>query len=91
MFWWDNLDKNLDRACGGGSLHITPGIAFQEEVTGSEFRNMNVNQKRSKRRSLKLPEPSNRAALKIDPKKNPQRFTTIRHTAEPTQKLMIAF
>ena len=52
---------------------------------------MNVNQKRSKRRSLKLPEPSNRAALKIDPKKNPQRFTTIRHTAEPTQKLMIAF
>ena len=34
MFWWDNLDKNVDRTSDGGSIHVTPGIVFQEEVPG---------------------------------------------------------
>lgn len=74
MFWWDNFDKKIDRAGGGGSIHFTPGIAFQEEVIGTEHRVMHTSMERSKRRSLKLPAPEPVAMPKIDPKKDPQAF-----------------
>ena len=32
IFLWDNLNKNIDQKIGGGSVHITPGIVFQEIV-----------------------------------------------------------
>ena len=53
VFWWDTFDKNVDRAGGCGSIHFTPGMAFQEEVSGADFKKLNVNIDRSKRRSLK--------------------------------------
>ena len=70
----DNLDKNVDRTSSGGSIHVTHGILFQEEVPGSETRSSNTNQERSKRRSLKLTRSSSMVVAKIDLKKNPDRF-----------------
>ena len=29
IFWWDNFDRFVDNLTGGGSIHNTPGIAFQ--------------------------------------------------------------
>ena len=67
------MDKNVDRTSGGGSIHITHGIVFQE-VPGSETRSSNTDQERSKRRSLKLTRSSSMVVAKIDLKKNPDRF-----------------
>ena len=68
------MDKNVNRTRGGGSIYVTPGIVFQEEVLGSETRSSNTNHERSKRRSLKLNRPSNTVVARIDPQKNPDRF-----------------
>ena len=65
FFWWDNFDKNIDRACGGGSILITPGIAFQEKVVGSQLQDTNLILNKSKRRSL--PEAKPVVITKINP------------------------
>ena len=80
------MDKNIDRASGGGSIHVTPGIAFQEEVSGSETRISNIGQERSKRRSLKLAQHSNMILPKINPKKNPDRFVPCDYSVTPNTK-----
>ena len=67
FFCWDNID----RACGGGSVHITPDIAFQEKVIGSQLHDTNLNLNKSKRRSLTLPEAKPVVITKINPKANP--------------------
>ena len=33
IFWWDKFDHFVDTGTGGGSIHNTPGIAFQEETS----------------------------------------------------------
>ena len=68
------MDKTVDWVNGGGSIHVTPGIVFQEEVPETETRSSNTNRKRSNRRSLNLTTPSNMVVAKINPKKNPNRF-----------------
>ena len=75
-FWWDNYDRNVDAACGGGSIHNTPGIAFQEHSVGTEYRQENINILKTNRRSLELPKQNPVATPKIDPKKNPKQFTS---------------
>ena len=32
IFWWDNFDRFVDTGSGGGSVHNTPGVAFQEKM-----------------------------------------------------------
>ena len=32
VFWWDNFDRFVDDNVGVGSIHNTPGIAFQKEM-----------------------------------------------------------
>ena len=77
IFWWDNFDKNVDRSVGGGSIHITPGIAFQEIVSEAEYQKETVAIPRSKRCSIILPsDPYPSLAIKINPKNNPAKFTT---------------
>ena len=80
------MDKNVDRTSGGGSIHVTPDIVFQEEVPGSETRSSNTNQERSKRRSLKLTRPRSMVVAKIDPKKNPDRFLQCNYSVTANTK-----
>ena len=35
LFWFDNYDSFIDNNTGADSIHNTPGIAFQEEVSSS--------------------------------------------------------
>ena len=77
IFWWDNFDKNVDRGVGGGFIHITPGIVFQEIVSEAEYQKETVAIPRSKRRSIILPtDPDPSLAIKIIPQKDPAKFTT---------------
>lgn len=69
IFWWDNFNKNDDRSLGE-SIHITPGIGFQEIVSKAEYRKETVDIPRSKRRSIVLPsDPDPSLAIKINLKK----------------------
>ena len=73
VFWWDNFDSYVDTGTGAGSIHNTPGIAFQEE-TDETIRRKDISIKRSKRTSLVEEETIPLKRLKIDPKKNPNKF-----------------
>ena len=55
IFCWDNLNKNIDKKIGGGSIHITPGIVFQENVTDTVHNKGETLQQKSKRLSIDLP------------------------------------
>ena len=53
VLWFDNFDKFVDNTTGAGSIHNTPGVAFQEE-TSSTVRRPNISIPKSKRRSLTM-------------------------------------
>ena len=74
IFWWDNFDRNVETATGAGSVHTTPGVAFQEESSAAVLRNENFSIERSKRRSIQLPPPAAAPRQKINPKKEPPSF-----------------
>ena len=57
IFWWDNFDRFVDNLTGGGSIHNTPDIAFQEEVDGS-VRRQDVSIVPSKRTSYLFNRPN---------------------------------
>ena len=74
IFWWDNYDKNTETNAGGGSIHVTPGIAFQEVGEGSipnyEIRSI----PKSNRRSLTLKELEDIGnEHHVNPKTNPSK------------------
>ena len=50
-FWYDNFDKFVDTGTGAGSIHNTPGIAFQEELANTVIRG-DISIKKSQRTSL---------------------------------------
>ena len=74
IFWWDNFDRLVDNLTGGGSIHNTPGIAFQEEVDGS-VRRQDVSIVPSKR-TVSFQETQPTKKPKINPKKAPTQFNT---------------
>ena len=47
IFWWDNFDQFVDTGTGDGSIHNTPRIAFQEEISNT-VRQKNLSINRSK-------------------------------------------
>ena len=64
------LIKNLHRSAGGGSIHITRRIVFQEFVGDAQCLKEIVSIPRPKRRFLILPtEPDSSPLNKINPKK----------------------
>ena len=81
IFWWDNFDKFVDTGTGAGSIHNTPGIAFQEE-TYETVRRKDTSIKRSKRTSLLDTEVVPLKRLKIDSKKNPSKFVQENNAVE---------
>ena len=38
-----NFDRNIDNVAGGGSIHITPGVVFQEMIEGARKETFNIN------------------------------------------------
>lgn len=76
IFWWDNFDRNVETTSESGSLHTTPGIAFQE-VDGCTMRSENVSLPESKRRSIELPDETNTAQATVHPKKDPPLFSEV--------------
>ena len=72
IFWFDNYDAFVDNTTGAGSIHNTPGIAFQEE-TSSSFRRPDISVPMSRKRSLKREEKEEpfKKIPKIKPKTNP--------------------
>ena len=83
IFWWDNFDRNIETMSGAGSIHNTPGIAFQEVSDGSIRRNEDVSIPKSKRRSIKIIDEPDLPHPKINAKTNPELFTG---PAAPVQK-----
>ena len=67
------MDRFVDTGTGDGSIHNTPGIAFQEE-TSDTVRQKDLSINRSKRTSLIDEEALPLKRLKIDPKRNPANF-----------------
>ena len=71
------MDKNIDKKIGCGSVHITPGIVFQENVTDVVHKKGEILQQKSKSLSIDLPHQN---AVRENPeyinnKKNLVRFT----------------
>ena len=74
IFWWDNFDRFIDTGTGGGSIHNTPGIAFQEQ-SADTVRRQESSINRSKRTSLANEQGPPLKRFKIDPKRNPAIFS----------------
>ena len=51
IFWCDNFDRNVEAASGAGSIHNTPGIAFQEHSAAAVMRQEDITISKSKKRS----------------------------------------
>ena len=75
VFWFDNYDSLVENDTGAGSIHNTPGVAFQDEP-GSSFIRPSATVSKSKKRSLSLEgeEMPGIKVSKINPKKNPQKL-----------------
>ena len=74
VFWFDNFDSFVDNNTGAGSIHNTPGVAFQEETSSTHRRSADTVPK-SKKRSISNSEEGPAAKIsKINPKKNPKHF-----------------
>ena len=54
VFWWDNFDRNIETTSGAGSIHTTPGIAFQEDSAAVVVRQEEISIPKSKRRSIEI-------------------------------------
>ena len=49
IFWWDNFDRFVDNLSGAGSIHNTPGIAFQVETLTCKRREQDLTVTKSNR------------------------------------------
>ena len=75
LFWWDNFDCNIETSSGGGSIHNTPGVVFQEVSDDSMFTNReDISIPKSNRRSIVLSEQNHNPQASINPKTNPALF-----------------
>ena len=73
MFWWDNFDRNIETSSGGGSIHNTPGIVFQEQSSDTLWQNREINIPQSNKRSIQLQEIEP-IRVSVNPKTNPGLF-----------------
>ena len=83
VFWFDNFDSFVDNNTGAGSIHNTPGVAFQEE-NEMTVRRPDISKEKTKRRSLpsKIDEPCPKVP-RINPKKNPENTKGGSHDSKP--------
>lgn len=71
VFWYDNFDRFVDSPTGAGSIHNTPGIAFQEKTSRTIQRTADITIPKSRKRSIQAPDEIPKKRPKIDPKKLP--------------------
>ena len=83
IFWWDNFDRFVDNLTWAGSIHNTPGIAFQEETNDTIKRNESSIIP-SKRTSILYEEALPAKRPKIDPKKSPHMFNVTPNNSSAT-------
>ena len=74
IIWWDNFDRNVETSLGIGSIHNTPGIAFQEDSVWAVLRKEDVSIPKTKRRSVKPSAAEIQPSVKISPKVSPPSF-----------------
>ena len=74
IFWWDNLDRNIETTSGEGTIHNTPGIAFQEISESSYSRPEMTDIPKSGRRSISIKDSLEVPYSKISSKVNPPLF-----------------
>ena len=68
-----NFDRNVETASGSGSVHTTPGVAFQEGGDDTVRRNEDVRIPKSKKRSIQLTRETDNPHETTQPKKS-QRY-----------------
>ncbi|CAB3984611.1 Hypothetical predicted protein [Paramuricea clavata] len=88
IFWWDNFDRNVETASGAGSIHNTPGIAFQEHSDAAVMRQDDISIPRSKRRSIQLPKETVDKRVAVNPKAEPPSLAKIQSRPAPTSAQM---
>ena len=97
IFWWDNFDRNIETEAGGGSIHNTPGVVFQEKNESSAIHENEISivHPNSKRRSITLERETDMPTTSIIPKTNPSLFVNPKEdnqsaadTVEDSQKLL---
>lgn len=74
IFWWDNFNRNVETSSGTGSIHNTPGIAVQEESTGTVLQKEDVSIPKTKRRWVKPSAAEIQPSVKIRSKVSPPSF-----------------
>ena len=74
IFSWDNFDRNIETASGAGSIHNTPGIAFQEDSAAAVMRQEDISVPKSKRRSMQLPRDNLSKRVAVNSKAEPPSF-----------------
>ena len=79
-FWVDNFDANVESQKGGGSIHTTHMMAFQETTDQSPLNNTNCGIKippSKRRRVAEVHEKEHERVLLIDPNHEPPKFADI--------------
>ena len=78
FFWADNFDVNIESQKGGGSIHTTYLMAFQESVKGiPNNTNNNVSLPRSKRKKTSIDPAAESALPSINKNAEPTKFNQI--------------
>ena len=86
VLWFDNFDSFVDNNTGAGSIHNTPGVAFQEE-TSSTMRRPSISIPKSKKRSLSDDQEGPAYKVpKINPKTNPLPIVGAVSSKQPSPK-----
>ena len=88
IFWWDNFDRNAETSTGGGSIHNTPAIVFQEQSSNTVWKKHEINIPKSNKQSLEL-EQHDVIELCIVPKTDPPLFIRVKppETSNSKQKM----
>ena len=88
IFWWDNFDRNIETSSGAGSIHNTPGIAFQEHTAAAVMRKEQITIPRSKRRSIQRSGENADKRVAINPKAEPPSLAEEHARAAPSDAEM---
>ena len=75
IFWCDNFDRNVETAFGAGSIHNTPGIAFQEHSAAAVMRQEDITIFKSKKRSIVVSSDNVDKRVAVNPKAEPPLFS----------------
>ena len=89
IFWWDNFYRFIDTGTGGGSIHNTPGIAFQEQSADTDIKNL-VSTDQREPTSLANEQGPPLKRFKMDPKKNPARVLVMMEAQTQRVYLILA-